>query len=74
MTDRIQAFVVILDRDMREDDADGLRQAILRLRGVADVVADVMDIDTVTTRARIRRETAEAFATMFRKIMDGETS
>lgn len=37
MTDRYDFLVVILDRNYRSDDAKGLIQAILQLRGVVDV-------------------------------------
>lgn len=56
MTDRFNAFVVTLDRDMREDDAQVLIQAIRQLRGVLTVVPHLSDISDViaTQRAQTR--------------------
>lgn len=43
MTDRINQLTVILERDMRDDDVEGLMQAILLLRGVLNVRPIVED-------------------------------
>lgn len=43
MTDRFNGFTVVLEKDMRDDDAEGLIQAIRRLRGVAAVEGVVVD-------------------------------
>lgn len=45
MTDRLAAFVVVLDTDVREDDplAHALRESISLLRGVAAVRSVVAD-------------------------------
>jgi len=37
VTDRYMALTVVLERDMREDDAAGLITALRQLKGVADV-------------------------------------
>lgn len=37
MTDRINGFVVTFEQPIREDDAEGLRMAIMHLRNVVDV-------------------------------------
>lgn len=37
MTDRYTGLVVVLSEPLRDDDAEGLIEAISRLRGVADV-------------------------------------
>jgi len=44
MTDRISAFIVTLDHDMREDDADSVRRAISMVRHVLSVSAVVSDV------------------------------
>ena len=43
MTDRINAIVVILEKDMREDDAEPLLNAIRTMRGVLDVRTNIAD-------------------------------
>ena len=37
MTDRINAFIVILDRDIREDDAEDTITALKQIKGVLSV-------------------------------------
>jgi len=56
MTDRVSALTVVLEQDMREDDAVALVGAIKQLRGVMDVSMHVSDLTlhTATTRARLR--------------------
>lgn len=43
MTDRYIALTVVLEKSMRQDDADELISAIKRLRGVASVIGNVED-------------------------------
>lgn len=45
MSDRIKALTVVLESDIRDDDAQPLIDAIRMLRGVVCVKADVADID-----------------------------
>lgn len=52
MTDRWNALLVILDHDIRDDDAEPLRQAILRMRGVADVRPNIVDVSSAIAEAR----------------------
>lgn len=46
MTDRLNAIIVVLDRDIREDDAEPILEAIRQLRGVASVTGNVSDFNT----------------------------
>ena len=43
MTDRLNALTVLLEHNLRDDDAEGLINAIRHLRGVSDVVGVVAD-------------------------------
>lgn len=43
MTDRFNTLTVVLDRDIREDDAEYLINAIKSIRGVIDVKGNVSD-------------------------------
>jgi len=57
MTDRHNAFIVILERDIRDDDAQGTINAIKQIKGVLDVQpsnADNFDVAIASTRARTR--------------------
>lgn len=59
MTERIQAFVVVLDHDIRDDDAQKTRDALAQIKGVAVVSPDVVDLSDHVARERIRLELSE---------------
>ena len=57
MTTRLKGFTVALEKDIREDDAEPIREAILALRHVAEVKAVNTDgVHDFINRAQIRRE------------------
>lgn len=56
MTDRIHSFTVVLERDMREDDAEAVVAAIRCLRGVMDVSGNVSNVESHVAQVRARRE------------------
>jgi hypothetical protein len=56
MTDRLKGVVVTFEQDIREDDAEGIIQAIKRLRWVLDVTPSIRTTDDLMNRERIRRE------------------
>lgn len=61
MTDRFNALTVVLEKDIREDDAQALIAAISQLRGVATVTGNVVDNLTASVeRTRARIEIGEA--------------
>jgi hypothetical protein len=64
----------MLDRDIREDDVEPLMQSIRMLRCVAGVSIDVLDIDALTARARIRMETAEKVRVLLNAVLGIEES
>lgn len=56
MTNRYNAVVVAFDRDIREDDAEAIINAIRMLRGVLTVTPNVSDINTHVAESRVKRE------------------
>jgi hypothetical protein len=67
MTDRVSGLTVILDKDVREDDVDGLAQAIGHMRGVIKVTKETAaPFPESVARARL----AEDLAGRFRAILD----
>lgn len=56
MTDRVNAFVVVLEDDFRDDDAERISQAIRALRGVVSVQPHLADISDLVASQRIRHE------------------
>ena len=61
MTDRFNALTVVLESDIREDDAQALMSAIRLLHGVIEVKGNVSDPLQLVCDARARRELGEKF-------------
>lgn len=56
MTDRFNTLTVVLEKDMREDDAKALLSAISQLRGVLSVSGNVADLTEYMAVERARHE------------------
>ena len=56
MTDRYNALTVILDRDIRSDDAEEIINAIKMIRGVLKVKPHVADMSDSIADARVKAE------------------
>lgn len=56
MTDRYNALTVVLESNMRDDDADKLLTAIRQMRGVLEVRGNVADSDSYVAEQRAKRE------------------
>jgi len=56
MTNRFNVLTVALERDIREDDAEGLMDAISRLKGVISVSGNVSDITAWLSEERARKD------------------
>lgn len=56
MTDRLNALTVVLEKDMREDDAKAVINAISQIRGVLSVIPNVTDMRDHIAQERARRE------------------
>lgn len=59
MTARLNSFTVVLEDDMREDDAENIKNAILMLRGVLTVEGN--EVDCITSMVERNRLKAELF-------------
>lgn len=56
MTDRFSTLTVVLDRDIREDDAEFIINAIRMIKGVADVSGNVSDLSEYLAMTRLKKE------------------
>lgn len=56
MTDRFNTLTVVLEKDMRDDDAEGLIEAIQRLRGVLSVTGNVANGNSWMAEERARHD------------------
>jgi len=52
MADRLNALTVSLDRDIREDDAEVIINAIKAIRGVNGVTGNIVDPDSFVAQLR----------------------
>lgn len=59
MTDRHSAYIVVLNNDVREDDAEHIINALRMVKGVAAVDPVVTDYDEHIARTRVDREWRE---------------
>lgn len=67
MTDRYAAFIVVLDRDLRSDDAEGIRTALGLIRHVVSVEPVVADSTLFIARAQARAELEQKLWDALRK-------
>lgn len=56
MTDRVHSFQVVLDKNMRIDDAEAIKNALLQVKGVIDVQANVADFVSTMAESRAKQE------------------
>lgn len=56
VTDRIKGFVVVLEKDMREEDAERIMQAVRQLRGVCKVEAQAEAAGDYFVRMQVMAE------------------
>lgn len=56
MTNRFHSLTVVLETDIREDDAQGLISAISHLRGVISVEGNVTDAGLYAAEQRVRHD------------------
>lgn len=56
MTNRYNAVVVTFERDIRDDDAEAIINAIRMIKGVVDVDPNVSDINMHVAETRVKIE------------------
>ncbi len=59
MTDRINSLLVVLDKDIRDDDAEEIINAIQMIRHVLKVTPRVSDFDLHIAETRAKNELRE---------------
>lgn len=57
MTDRFNGFIVVLEENLRSDDAESTINAIRHIKGVLDVIPNVADFNSVVAEQRVRADT-----------------
>lgn len=66
MTDRVNALIVILDKDIREDDIQLYINAIRMLKNVIDVQLNVSDMSEVIAKTRLKHELISKIIGLFK--------
>jgi hypothetical protein len=56
MSDRYNYLTVFLEKDLKDEEAQPLMEAIKRFRGVLDVKPSVSDVNDVLAETRVRNE------------------
>jgi hypothetical protein len=59
MSNRYHSLAVVLEKDIRDDDAKQIMTAICQLRGVIQVTGNVADFDSHMAETRARTELGE---------------
>lgn len=62
MTDRVNAIVLVLAQDVRDDDVRPLLEAVKQLRGVIDARLNISDVPTLIAEARAHQQWREKLA------------
>lgn len=70
MSDRIQAFTVVLDKDIRDDDAESTLQALSMVKGVAAVFPVIAEAGDMIQRMRVRHEIRMRIYQAIEKILE----
>lgn len=59
MTDRIHSIGVILEKDIRDDDAECILNAIKMIKGVLSVEPNIVDFQSAMAESRARKDIAD---------------
>lgn len=68
MTDRYNALTVVLEQDIRDDDAEPLIEAIKMLKGVVDVQGNVPSVDSFVAQSRVDQKWRNHLVELLEKV------
>ncbi len=68
MTDRYDAFLVVLDRSIRDDDAESTVAAIRQIKGVLDVQPHTTDVSTAIAKMQVKQEVTTKLLQILKEI------
>lgn len=73
MADHYNAFIVILDKDIRDEHAETTINAIRQIKGVLDVKPNISgDIASMVEVSRVSKKLAERFQAIQQDLLRGE--
>ena len=73
MSDRINGFVVILDKDYKDDDVEQTINAIKQIKGILEVKPNIVTAVERIAGERLKIEIANKICDFAREILSGET-
>lgn len=56
MTDRINGFTVVLSKDIREDDFEAIKNAVLMIKGVLSIEPNIVTSDDFMAKVQSKAE------------------
>lgn len=74
MSDRICSFIVVLERDIRDDDSEHIANALRMVKGVCSVTPTVSDYPVLIAKMQLRNETRTKLFDAIEKILDDGNS
>ena len=72
MSDRINGFVVILDKDYKDEDIESTINAIKQIKGVVAVKPNIVTSDEHIAETRIKLEIVNKIYDFAQEILSGE--
>jgi hypothetical protein len=73
MTDRIHSFLVVLNKDLRTDDAEATLNALKQIKGVVDVKPVISDFDSVMAYSRAKSELVAKILSTLKEIQNSSS-
>jgi hypothetical protein len=67
VSDRIKGFTVTLEKDLRDDDAEGIKNALRSIRGVACVTPSIVNAEDIMNRQQVKHAIWEKFYKIFKE-------
>lgn len=67
MTDRHAGYIVTLEKDIREDDAEAVIEALRMIKGVLNVQPVVSDLHTQLAESRVAEDYQRKFLDFFKQ-------
>lgn len=68
MTDRLKGLTVAFNKDIRDDDAQSIIDAILMIKGVVDVSTSVSNPDDYMNRMQVKNEILKKVYAVFNEL------
>lgn len=72
MTDRVKGLVVVLEEDIREDDAEKIIEAVEMVKGVQSVDKNITEVDDYINRQKVVNKISKDIFEVLTKYKEGD--